>query len=191
VVGVAELTGTYELGPDNGQVLIKTGRDGIAARVGHDLTIELTTWSARVEVPSDGGLAAASLTASLDLGSLVVRTGSGGAKPLSDRDRRDIKNQARKILGEGAQASFASSRVVLAAPTALAEPSGEVEGTLTLNGTTRPFRFQVEGVAPGRYRGRGVLKQTDFGIKPYSGFFGALKLLDEVNIEFEIAVAEA
>src|ERR1700749_1951869 len=99
VVGVAELTGTYELGPVNGPALITPGRSGTAARVGHDLTIEITTWSARVEVPSDGGLASASLTASLDLGSLVVRSGSGGAKPLSDRDRRDIKNQARKILG--------------------------------------------------------------------------------------------
>ena len=189
MVGVAELTGTYELGPDNGQVLIKTGRDGIAARVGHDLIIEITAWSAQVVVPADGGLAAAALTASLDLGSLVVRSGSGGAKPLSDRDRRDIKNQARKILGDGASASFASSRVVLAAPTALDEPSGAVEGSLTLNGTTRPFRIQVEGIDSGRYRGRGVLKQTDFGIKPYNGFFGALKLLDEVNIEFEVTVS--
>ena len=80
--------------------------------------------------------------------------------------------------------------MVLAAPTAGDEPSGEVEGTLTLNGTTRPFRFQVEGTGPGRYRGRGVLNQTDFGIKPYNGFFGALKLLDEVSIEFELAVTQ-
>ena len=186
---MAELTGTHELGPANGQVLIKTGREGIAARVGHDLTLEITDWSARVVVPADG-LAAASLVASLDLASLVVRSGSGGAKPLSDRDRRDIKNQARKILGDASQASFASSRVVLATPTALDEPSGAVEGTLTLNGTTRPFQVQVEGVAEGRYRGRATLKQTDFGIKPYNGFFGALKLLDEVKIEFELVVAE-
>jgi hypothetical protein len=86
-------------------VLIRTGVRGSSPRVGHDLTLEIPAWKARVAVPS-GGLATASLTASLDLGSLVVvRTGSGGGKPLSDRGRRDIRNQARKILGEGARVS--------------------------------------------------------------------------------------
>ncbi len=113
---MAELAGTYELGPDNGRVLVRTGREGLAARVGHDLTLEVTSWSARVVVPSaaDGGLTAAAVTASLDLGSLVVRDGSGGAKPLTDRDRREIEKQARKILGS-ATATFASTRVVPAA----------------------------------------------------------------------------
>jgi hypothetical protein len=30
------------------------------------------------------------------------------------------------------------------------------------------------------------VKQSDFGISPYSGFFGALKLRDEVTVELEI-----
>ena len=32
-----------------------------------------------------------------------------------------------------------------------------------------------------------TIRQTDFAITPYSGFFGALKLRDEVNVEFEVA----
>ena len=31
---------------------------------------------------------------------------------------------------------------------------------------------------------------TDFGITPYSGFFGALKLSDEVTVEFEVTIEE-
>jgi polyisoprenoid-binding protein YceI len=181
---VADITGTYTLGPDAGRVLIKTGRAGLAARAGHDLTIEITRWSARVVVPADGGLAGAEISAELDLGSLAVREGAGGAKPLTDKDRGDIKNTARKILGDGT-ATFTSARVIPAGS------GGAIEGTLTLNGRSRPVRLQVASSAPGRYRGGATVPQTGFGITPYSGFFGALKLRDEVGVEFEVDLDRA
>ena len=40
--GVADNTGNFRLGPENGRVVLKTGRQGIAARAGHDLTLEVT-----------------------------------------------------------------------------------------------------------------------------------------------------
>ncbi len=176
--GVADITGAFLLGPDSGRVLVRTGRAGLAARAGHDLTIEITRWSARVTVPDDGA-AGAEITAELDLGSLAVREGSGGAKPLTDKDRRDIAVTARKILGAG-PARFTSARVVPADSS-----GGAIEGTLTLNGRSRPVRLEVTSPAPGRYRGGATIKQTDFGITPYTGFFGALKLRDEVGVEVE------
>jgi hypothetical protein len=172
---VADIRGTYELGPGDGRVLVKTGREGLAARAGHDLTMEITQWSARVTVPGTGDLAAV----------LAVREGSGGAKPLSDRDRRDIKAQARKILGDPAQAAFASQKVV---PSADAASNGAIEGTLTMHGTTQPLRLQVTNLTAGRFRGAATVRQTAFGITPYSGFFGTLKLKDEVAIEFEVTI---
>lgn len=161
---------------------MKTGRAGLAARAGHDLTIEITRWSARVTVPDDG-VGAAQISAELDLGSLAVREGTGGAKPLTDKDRRDIAGTARKILGQG-PASFASARVV-PADSSGAPSSGAIEGTLTLNGRSQPVRLEVTSPAPGQYRGVVTIRQTEFGITPYTGFFGALKLRDEVGIEVE------
>ena len=180
---MAASTGNFRLGPDSGRVVIKTGRAGLAARAGHDLTIEVTRWSARVDVPAegDGGQAAATVSAELDLGSLEVREGTGGAMPLTDRDRREIKKQISGILGGGA-ATFASSRII---------PPGAIEGTVTLNGKTQPARLQVTDSGSGRYRGSATLAQTGFGIKPYTGFFGALKLRDEVVVEFDVNLAEA
>ena len=174
------------MGPGSGRVLIRTGRAGLAARAGHDLTIEVTRWSARVTVPGDdnGGIAAATVSAEFDLGSLAVREGTGGARPLSDRDRGDIQATARKILGKGASATFASSRVIPSSG------GGAIEGTLTLRGKPRPVRLQVANPGPGRYRGSAVIRQTDFGITPYSGFLGALKLKDEVTVEFEVLLNE-
>ena len=78
---MAAYTGIFRLGPDTGRVVIKTGRAGLAAKAGHDLTIEFTRWSAQVEMPEEdaGGVTAARITADLDLGSLEVREGTGGA----------------------------------------------------------------------------------------------------------------
>ena len=180
---MAATTGNFRLGPDTGRVVIKTGRAGLAAKAGHDLTIEVTRWSAQVEVPAegDGGQSAATVSAELDLGSLEVREGTGGAMPLTDRDRREIKKQIGGIL-RGGTASFASTRVI---------PSGAIEGTVTLNGKTQPARLQLTDSGSGRYRGSATLAQTGFGIKPYTGFFGALKLKDEVVVEFEVDLSKA
>jgi polyisoprenoid-binding protein YceI len=180
---VDDITGSFRLGPDSGRVVIKTGRAGLAARAGHDLTIEVTRWSATVTVPGDG-VAAAEVAAELDLGSLAVLEGTGGAKPLSDKDRRDILNTAGKILGRGT-ARFTSTRIIPAAS------GGAIEGTLSLNGTTRPARLQLVSRGPGQYRGTATVRQTDLGITPYTGFFGALKLKDEVTVEVEADLTRA
>ena len=172
-------TGTYRLGPEAGRVVIKTTRAGLAARVGHDLTIDVTRWSADITVPGDD-LSVATVSAELDLGSLAVREGSGGARPLTDSDRRDIQSTMRKILGASAAAVFRSTRVIPASE------GGAIEGTLTLNGRSQPVRLQLTGPAAGHYRGTVSIVQSAFGIKPYSGFFGALKLTDEVVAEFEV-----
>ena len=183
--------GTYEFGPASGRVLVKTGRAGLAARAGHDLTLEITDWQARVTTPGEdgGGVADATVTADLGLGSLAVREGTGGAKPLTDRDRRDIQSQIRKILGDAARAGFESRRVIASSTSSSGAPSaGAIEGTLTLHGVSRGIRLQVSSPEPGRYRGSATIRQSDFGITPYSGFFGALKLLDEVTVEFEVTI---
>jgi polyisoprenoid-binding protein YceI len=188
---MADITGTFELGPGDGRLLVKTGREGLAARAGHDLTLEVVRWSAQLTVPDaeGGGIAAATLTAELDLGSLAVRTGTGGAKPLTDRDRRDIEGQARKILGDGAQASFTSAKIIPSSSGGSAA-NGAIEGTLTLHGTSRPLRLQVISPAPGQFRGSATVRQTDFGLTPYSGFFGTLKLKNEVAVEFEVTITD-
>ena len=186
---MAASTSGYRLGPDAGRVLIKTTRAGLAAKVGHDLTIDVARWSAEIDVPAGiapgatagGEMSAATVAAELDLGSLVVVAGTGGARPLSDSDRREIESTMRKILGgSGPTAAFRSTRVIPAAA------GGAIEGTLTLNGRSRPVRLQLTGPAAGRYRGTVTVSQSAFGIRPYSGFFGALKLRDEVTAEFEV-----
>lgn len=177
---VENISGNHAIGPESGRILLRTGRAGLAAKAGHDLTIEVTRWSAQASVPEGGALDGATVTAELDLGSLAVREGAGGAKPLSDKDRRDIEANARKILGGGASARFESTAV-----TPSPSGGGTIDGTLTLNGRISPARLEVTETEPRRFRATATVKQTDFGITPFSGFFGTLKLRDEVEIEVE------
>jgi hypothetical protein len=57
-----------------------------------------------------------------------------------------------------------------------------------MRGTSRPLRLQVISPAPGQFRGSATVRQTDFGITLYSGFFGTLKLKDEIAVEFEVKI---
>ncbi|HKT04944.1 MAG TPA: YceI family protein [Rugosimonospora sp.] len=171
------------LGPGSGQLVIRTRREGLAARVGHDLTIDVTRWSAEV-VPGGDDLSATTVTATIALDSFAVREGTGGAMPLTAKDRGEIDTTMRRILGTG-EATFTSTRVL---------PQGDggvVEGALRLNGVDRPVRLQVVRDGPDRYRGAATVTQSDFGIKPYSAFLGALKLRDAVEVEFQVDLSTA
>jgi polyisoprenoid-binding protein YceI len=63
-----------------------------------------------------------------------------------------------------------------------------VHGDLTLHGQTHPIVLKATGDA-GHYRGSVVLKQKDFGMKPYSAAGGTVKVKNEVEIVFEIFTA--
>jgi polyisoprenoid-binding protein YceI len=189
--------GTYSLGPANGQLILKTGRTGLGRRAGHDLTIEITQWEATATVdPADP--AASSVTVTVDVDSFAVREGAGGVKPLTDGDRAEIKRTLqREILHTDRHPSITfQSTQVTGTPESFA-----IEGELTILDQTRPVTVRgsaqdggaddgggAEGGAGARLRGGATVVQSQFGIKPYSAFFGALKLADEVEIGFELGV---
>jgi polyisoprenoid-binding protein YceI len=179
-------SGHFRLGPDTGRLLLHTGREGLGSRAGHDLTIEVTDWSGKVDLP-ESGPAEAAVTARVELGSLAVREGTGGVRPLTDQDRREIEENARRTLGADRHptATFESQRVVTEAD------EGTISGTLTMHGTAAPIEVRVSRVAPDRYRGRAAVRQSAYGIKPYSAFLGALKVRDEVEVEVEVDLSHA
>ncbi|GAA0548101.1 YceI family protein [Actinomadura livida] len=168
--------GTYELGPDDGRLLVRTGRSGLGRRAGHDLTIEATRWTAAVEArdPLDGS----SVRVAVDVDALEVREGTGGVKPLTDDDRAEIKKNLRKVLevNRHPEITFVSSRIT---------GDGEIEGDLTIMGRAKPVRIRAE-LDGDRVRGGVTVTQSRWGIKPYSAFFGALRLADDVEIDFDL-----
>jgi polyisoprenoid-binding protein YceI len=177
---MAVAPGHYRLGPDRGRIVLRTFRDGLAAQAGHDLIIDVTRWSGGFTVDDDKNLSA--IVARIDMTSCVVREGTGGIKPLTDRDRREIAATARRLLSADRhpEAGFAASRFQPAG-----DDGGTMDGTLTLRGLARPLRMQISQVGPGRYRATGTVVQSSYGIKPYTAFLGALKVHDAVDFEVE------
>jgi YceI-like domain len=156
---------------------VRTARKGAAAKAGHDLVIEVTSWSATLKLADDQ--AQSSLELDADAGSLKVREGTGGVMELSDDDRREIeRNIDDEVLGRHA-VEFRSTAV-----------QGDddplrVRGDLTLAQRTNPVEFELVLGADGAISGSATLTQSDWGIKPYTALFGALKVADEVRVEVE------
>lgn len=179
--------GTYRLGPSTGRLLIKTGRAGLGRRAGHDLTIEATRWSGEAVVAvSDPGRS--SVHVSVETGSLEVREGIGGLKPLTDADRAEIK----RTLGDQALLHTAEHPTITFRSTGVTgtPQSFEITGDLTIKGRTHPVTVHGKGNGGGLLRGWTTVTQSAWGIKPYTAFLGALRLADEVRVEFEVARLE-
>ena len=165
--------GTYKFGPDNATLQVETTRGGAAAKAGHDLTIDVQSWEATLEVGDSS-----SLELSADSTSLHVREGHGGMQALKDDDKADIRKTIDKDILKKKDIVFRSSSC---------EPSGDgikVSGDLEMGGKTSPVSFEITE-SGGTITSSTTLKQTDWGIKPYSALFGALKVDDEVRVVVE------
>jgi polyisoprenoid-binding protein YceI len=175
-------TGRYRLSTESGRIVLRTFRDGLASTAGHDLVIELPRWSGELVVDDDK--TPESLEVRINIDALVVLEGSGGLKPLTDRDRREIATTARRQLSTDQH----PEAVYSATGFEMSGEGGVIEGNLTIRGVTRPLRLQVSQPEPGTYRGTGTLVQSAYGIKPYTAFFGALKVRDAVDIEVNAVI---
>jgi len=150
---------------------VKTGRSGAAAAAGHDLDIEVTSWEATLDVGD-----ASSVTLTADATSLQVREGKGGMKALSEDDKGDIRKSIDKDVLKKKAITFASTSV---------EDNGgtlAVKGDLEIAGTSAPAEFTITVGDDGSVSASTKLSQKNFGIKPYSALFGALKVNDEIEI---------
>ncbi|MGH7759775.1 MAG: YceI family protein, partial [Candidatus Dormibacteria bacterium] len=59
-------------------------------------------------------------------------------------------------------------------------------GELTIRGQTRPVRLRAAVDHSGRLQGSATLVQSEFGIRPYTAFLGALRLADQVQVRFQL-----
>src|SRR4051812_47548160 len=165
---MALASGTHGLDQDSAQLEVRTYREGLAQKVGHDLIIDVTRWSATVDVGADGVPAGVALDA--DCGSLEVREGLRGAKPLTERDRREIRKTIVADILREQPIAFRSRSIDLA------DGRLTVAGDLAIAGATRPASFDVDLDADGHITASLPVTQTAWGIKPYRAFMGALKV---------------
>jgi YceI-like domain len=165
--------GRHTFGPENATLTVETTRTGAASKAGHDLVIEVTSWAATLDVGEDPAI-----TLTADAGSLRVREGRGGMQALGDDDKAGIEQTIDEEVLKGTAIEFRSSAVELSPD----RTRGSVRGELELAGSRRPLSFELSSSEQGRLRARATLKQSDWGMKPYSALFGTLKVVDEVEV---------
>ena len=170
----------WTIDASDGELLVHTGVAGRAAKMGHRLTIAMKRWQATATW-SDGEPAAARLE--VDVDSLDVLRGEGGLTPLSGPEKILVRSNALRQLGAGR-----FPQICFAADTIDQSQDGyRLAGTLQIRGKTRPQVIDLRTEDLGdvwQLSSEAVVRQSEFGDKPYSLWMGSLKVADDVTVSF-------
>jgi polyisoprenoid-binding protein YceI len=156
---------------------VHTERAGAAAKAGHDLLIHVTSWQATITVGDSPGDVRLALNA--DPTSLRVQEGHGGIQTLGDDDVDNINQTIDDDVLRRREIAFRSTGATVVGDVI------HIDGELTLSGKSGPIAFDLSLGDDGSVAASAAVKQSDWGMKPYSALFGALKGADEVTVALE------
>jgi polyisoprenoid-binding protein YceI len=179
---------------------VHAGKSGLLSGLGHEHRVRAHAFSGTVVYfPGDPGRSRVTVTVLTDSLRVVPEADSADIPQIT----RTMREKTLRV-DSFPQIQFVSRSVVpLPAPGSSAPGSGEngaapaalhVTGDLTMVGRTRPvsvdLTLDVEGDTL-RAEGSFSVKQTDFGIKPFSKALGMVKVKDEVRFELHVVAARA
>lgn len=174
------MTDQWSLDASNGELLLATGVQGRAARMGHRLAIAMTRWHATV---SWAGSEPATVELVVETDSLEVLRGEGGVKGLSTPEKAVVRSNALKSLDAS---RFPEIRFV-AQGVDKTDDGYRLSGELTVRGKTRDHVIELRTEDLGdewRMSTESTVRQTDYGIKPYSVLMGSVQVADDVALSF-------
>ena len=170
----------WSLSGSDGELRVHTGVTGRAAKIGHRLTMTMNGWQAAVH-----WIGAEPVTAELtvDVGSLEILRGEGGVTPLSASEKAVAQSNALKSLEAH---RFPEIRFE-ADDIAKTGDCYRLTGKLAIHGQRRErvIDLHVDDLGDGwRMSCEAEIRQTDFGVKPFSMLMGAMKVADAVTVSF-------
>lgn len=154
-------------------------KEGLLSRLGHDLRLRVESFEMTLET---GTIEGRFSTASIRVDG-VMRGETFDADGLSSRDRAKVEKTIHDDI-------LQTSRFPEAVFEASLEPrgdTGELRGSLSLLGRRRaldPIQIMPMG---DRLVAKLTLEPTRWGIKPYRGLAGALKIQDRIDVEIAVA----
>jgi polyisoprenoid-binding protein YceI len=174
------VTGLWTLTASDGELSIRTGVAGRAARMGHRLTIAMTRWEASV---AWAGTEPVTAELTVDVDSFEVLRGEGGVKALSGPEKALVKSSALKSLDANRY-----PEIRFAADTIYKTGDGyRLTGKLHIRGQSRKHVIDLRTEDLGdawRMSVESRVRQTDYGVKPYSLLMGSVRVDDEVSVSF-------
>ncbi len=175
----------YRLVPEDSTFTVQAFAEGLLSAFGHDPVIAIRDFHGEAEfVP--GTLENARLKVTVDANSLTITNAK------KEKDRLEIERSMREQVLEVEkypQIVFSSSNIS-ASRMAEGRYRTRIIGDLMLHGFTQK-NIWISGeatISSDRLRAQGTfsLKQSDFGIKPFSAVGGTIKLKNELKFEFDV-----
>jgi polyisoprenoid-binding protein YceI len=192
--GASAQTRTYTIVPSESSFWVFVAKAGLFSAFAHDHEIGVKRFSGRVTIPSTGASGAGA--GSVTNGSLQLEI---EAKSLAVLDKKPSEADKKKIFdamhndvlesGKYETIEFKSAAVSDWKQTGEDAYNFTLAGDLRLHGVTKRIAVPVRlTVTPQQLRATGqcTLRQSDFGIKPYSAAGGTVKVKNEVVVHFDI-----
>jgi polyisoprenoid-binding protein YceI len=160
----------------NSTMTVRVYKAGVFAAMGHDHEIAASITAGAVDI------AARTVEVRVNASALKVQD-----PKASEKERAEIQST---MLGPDILDAEHHTEIVFRSKGAesVSEKSWRLHGDLTLHGQTHPVDVEVNETG-GHYRGTALLRQTEFGIKPVKIAGGAVRVKDEIRIEFDIQLA--
>ncbi|HXS86127.1 MAG TPA: YceI family protein [Mycobacterium sp.] len=170
----------WSLDGSDGDLLIHTGVAGPAAAMGHRLTLAMRQWRATTRWDANEPVAA---ELAVEVGSLEVVRGEGGVTPLSTPEKILVRSNALRSLDAKRypRITFVTNDIEKTAT------GYRLTGTLTIHDTSRAHVVDLrtdDQDGDWWLSSESTVRQTEFGIKPYSQLLGSLKVADDVVVAF-------
>jgi polyisoprenoid-binding protein YceI len=164
----------------DGELQLRTGVTGRAARMGHRLTIAMTRWQATVNWDRDEPVSAELV---VDVDSFEVLRGEGGVKGLSGPEKAVVRSNALRSLNAGRfpEIRFTTDTIDKT------DNGYRLGGALKIRGKSQEHVIDLRTEDLGdswRLSAESTVRQSDYGIKPFSLLMGSVQVVDEVAVSF-------
>jgi polyisoprenoid-binding protein YceI len=180
------VTDLWTLDASDGELLIRTGVAGRAARMGHRLTIAMRRWQAAV---GWAGAEPVSAELTVEVDSFEVLRGEGGVKGLSGPEKALVKSNALRSLNAGRY-----PEIRFTADTIDKTDEGyRLTGKLHIRGKSRKHLIDLRTEDLGQawqMSAESSVRQTEYGVKPYSLLVGSVRVADEISVSFSAVHAK-
>jgi polyisoprenoid-binding protein YceI len=170
----------WSIDPSDGELLVRTGVAGRAARMGHRLTIAMTRWHATVQWRGADPIV---VELAVETDSFEVLRGQGGVKGLSGPEKVVIRSNALKSL----QVNRFPEISFIADVIAKTDEGYRLTGRLQVRDKRREHVIDLRTEDLGdswRISAESGVRQSDYGIKPYSILMGSVQVADDVTVSF-------
>lgn len=177
----------FVVDPTTGAIVVHAARAGLLSGFAHDHRLLAERWRAEVAWDLEGS-GAVDVRIVVDASSLRETTTRLGP---SSRARIDREVASPDVLDAQRYPDIRvhATGVLASPPRGEEEREGELRAEVALHGATRPlivpFRVKASG-AGFRVQGTVVLRQSEFGMTPFTTALGTIGVDDELRIEFDL-----